>query len=367
MILFAVVLLLYFNLFSSCGVLLLLSLYYHFKILTLFCSLLFSMLHTKKTDSFKSQHTQKETNIDSITNLATPMSDIRFLLRKGPKTANLQMHGALADPGWDDPVMVAQCSEVARPGYDSVQAHEYLDTPRTLKLKVKLLAKMLKKSSATVLYTGAGISTASGTSDYASKAKNSKAPHIKKRISSGNRLLAQPTYAHHCCAALQTTKSVGISHWLEQNHDRLALKAGFPKSKLNEIHGAWGDIKNSVKMMDDKLRGDLVEWMLHWEQHATLCIAMGTSLCGMYADSVADACAGTPGKSLVIINLQATQYDATSSLRIWGVLDDVMKKLAKELNLRVPNINALHAGKEWESKHPRCRHNTSKRKPTDKK
>ena len=131
------------------------------------------MLHTKKTDSFKSQHTQKETNIDSITNLATPMSDIRFLLRKGPKTANLQMHGALADPGWDDPVMVAQCSEVARPGYDSVQAHEYLDTPRTLKLKVKLLAKMLKKSSATVLYTGAGISTASGMPDYASKAKKS--------------------------------------------------------------------------------------------------------------------------------------------------------------------------------------------------
>ena len=40
----------------------------------------------------------------------------------------------------------------------------------------------------------------------------------------------------------------------------LAQKAGFPVEKLNEIHGAWGDAKNPVLMMDDKLRDDLESW-----------------------------------------------------------------------------------------------------------
>merc|ERR1711871_712323 len=106
---------------------------------------------------------------------------------------------------------------------------------------------------------------------------------------------------------------------------------------------------------------------LHWEKNATLCIAMGTSLCGMYADAVANACMEAEDKSLVIINLQATQNDGKSSLRIWGVLDDVMKKLAKELRLRVPNTRASRIGKQWCDTHPMCRHDTPKRKSTDKK
>jgi hypothetical protein len=32
-----------------------------------------------------------------------------------------------------------------------------------------------------------------------------------------------------------------LHHWLQQNHDRLAQKAGFPQAALNEIHGAWGE------------------------------------------------------------------------------------------------------------------------------
>ena len=40
----------------------------------------------------------------------------------------------------------------------------------------------------------------------------------------------------------------------------LAQKAGFPVERLNEIHGAWGDAKNPVLMMDDKLRDDLESW-----------------------------------------------------------------------------------------------------------
>ena len=33
---------------------------------------------------------------------------------------------------------------------------------------------------------------------------------------------------------------------LQQNHDRLAQKAGFPQTKLNEIHGAWVSAQRST-------------------------------------------------------------------------------------------------------------------------
>ena len=72
-------------------------------------------------------------------------------------------------------VMTKKCDVEARPGYDSMLAHEYADTPTTLKEKVKILASLLKKSKHCVAYTGAGISTASGISDYATKNTTSAA------------------------------------------------------------------------------------------------------------------------------------------------------------------------------------------------
>merc|ERR1719191_1022809 len=138
----------------------------------------------------------------------------------------------------------------------------------------------------------------------------------KGSMGTGSRLTASPTLAHHALAALEQAGL--LHHWLQQNHDRLAQKAGFPQTKLNEIHGAWGDDKNSVVDMEGALRGDLLEWMEHWRNHASLCIAMGTSLCGMNADSIASECAARSsgnGLGLVIINLQRTPLDSSSSLR----------------------------------------------------
>ena len=174
---------------------------------------------------------------------------------------------------------------------------------------------------ATVAYTGAGISTSTGIGDYASRAKKSVAPHRRGGGGSGNRLDVRPSKSHHVLAALHEAKL--LHHWLQQNHDRLAQKAGYPQRALNEIHGAWGDDKNQVKMMDDVLRPDLDAWMEAWEEKAECVLALGTSLCGMRADCVAEACAeraatggstGTGG--LVIVNLQRTQLDGRSSLRI---------------------------------------------------
>jgi hypothetical protein len=210
-------------------------------------------------------------------------------------------HGRLGQSTWDLPEVMASSSELARPGYDAGDASEFRDSESTMLEKVKALADLLRQSSAVCVYTGAGISTASGIGDYASKASGSIAPHRNeaKTKANGSRLEARPTQGHHVLAALEA-KGL-LHHWVQQNHDRLAQKAGFPQEKLNEIHGAWGDNKNSVKMMDDALRPDLLEWLRIWEAKADMCIAIGTSLCGMNADQVAAGCAlrncnGLPGQ-----------------------------------------------------------------------
>merc|ERR1711964_949515 len=118
-----------------------------------------------------------------------------------------------------------------------------------MKKKVKALAHKIRNCRNCVLYTGAGLSTATGMTDYASKAKGSLAPHLKggksgqpkRSLGSGNRLSAQPTRAHLALAAME--RKGHVQHWLQQNHDRLAQKAGYPQAKLNEIHVAWGDDK----------------------------------------------------------------------------------------------------------------------------
>eukprot|EP00437_Effrenium_voratum_P042247 CAMPEP_0181463662 /NCGR_PEP_ID=MMETSP1110-20121109/35028_1 /TAXON_ID=174948 /ORGANISM="Symbiodinium sp., Strain CCMP421" /LENGTH=259 /DNA_ID=CAMNT_0023588363 /DNA_START=14 /DNA_END=793 /DNA_ORIENTATION=+ len=256
--------------------------------------------------------------------------------------------------GWAPPRVAARSDAEARPGMAAYDASEYLDTPAVLEAKVKLLAEMWR------------MSTASGIGDYASKAGSSVAPH-KKGTSAGSRLELKPTLAHHALAAIEEKGLIG--HLLQQNHDRLPQKAGFPQAKINEIHGAWGDTKNQVKMMDDTLRKDLIDWLVAWSVRASLCIAMGTSLCGMTSDEIASATAERfahgQGEGLVIIGLQRTFFDKSSSLRIWGLCDDVMKLVAKELKVKLPDSKVARRGEEWVSTHPRLTYNTPTRSSKD--
>ena len=80
-------------------------------------------------------------------------------------------------------------------------------------------------SKKTVLYTGAGISAAV----VGQAARGSAA------AGSGDSLRAKPTFTH---IALGFLGKEGMIHdWVQQNHDGLPQKAGFPQEKINEIHG----------------------------------------------------------------------------------------------------------------------------------
>ena len=124
---------------------------------------------------------------------------------------------------------------------------------------------------------------------------------------------------------------------MNQNHDGLPQKAGYPQSALNEIHGAWFDVSNPVVPMTGSLRCDLLEWLIEWEKRTDLCLAMGSSLCGMNADrlvqSTAQRAMEGQGSGAVIISLQQTRLDHMASLRIFGRADEVMDLLARELDV----------------------------------
>jgi len=261
------------------------------------------------------------------------------------------MHGRVGlNRGWAAPRLRVECKLEARPGYNSMSANEYSDEPSVLQAKVKVMAQLIRRSTQFCAYTGAGISTASGIDDYASKAKNSIA--MKRKKVSG--FQAQPTLAHRVMASI--FRAGHLKHWVQQNHDGLPQKAGFPPEHLNEIHGAWYDPSNPVVPMSGSLRTDLCEWLYEWEEKTDLTLAMGTSLCGMNADRMVEtpntkarkrgsSCLGS-----IIVGLQQTVHDNDCSLRFFCTCDEVMALLARELGLAQPeNEHCVRAQAEYKA------------------
>merc|ERR1712224_1139823 len=74
---------------------------------------------------------------------------------------------------WAPPRIVVQSDADARPGYDSMTASEYVDTPEVLRRKIFHMARLVTQSQRCIVYSGAGLSTDAGIGDYASQAPGS--------------------------------------------------------------------------------------------------------------------------------------------------------------------------------------------------
>ena len=156
-------------------------------------------------------------------------------------------------------------------------ATEFEDVPEVMMSKVKELARLMMISRKTVAYTGAGISAAvigqaalSGQNTVGWKGDTRTAP---------------PTFTHHALAFLGRQ---GLLHgWVQQNHDGLPQKAGFPQERINEIHGSWYDPGNPVVKYSGTLHQRSYPWMREDAETADLCLVLGTSLGGLNADQVA--------------------------------------------------------------------------------
>jgi len=215
-----------------------------------------------------------------------------------------------------------------------LEATEFRDHEATMDAKCAQLARLLQLSNKTVVYSGAGISVAAciGQAAVGSGGEGSKG------------LDALPTKTHFALGALA---KAGLVHgWVQQNHDGLPQKAGFPQENINEIHGSWFDPSNPVVLYSGSLKGDCYPWMRHDAATADLVIVVGTSLGGLNADQVATKTAhrstrdkdwhedGTGGAlGSVIINLQQTEQDGHAALRMFGTTDEILPRVLVKLGL----------------------------------
>lgn len=247
-------------------------------------------------------------------------------------------HGyLLADAGLPLPKCVTQSEDLSRPNYTSIKSAEYEDTPEALDAKAELLIRMWTRAERPMVYAGAGISTSSGIWDYASNAKGSKVQPQRRKLTMAFIESLKPTPAHRVITAME--KRGLVWGWLQQNHDGLAQKAGFPGDKVNELHGAWLDqANNPIIKMSGSLRGDLFDWLLKMEDLCDFVFAVGTSFSGLNSDRCASTCAdrhikSQAGQGVAIISIQKTPMDRKAALRIFSRIDAFMLIVAKKLQL----------------------------------
>jgi len=187
------------------------------------------------------------------------------------------------------------------------------------------LAHLLRLSRKTVVYSGAGISRGAGIGQAARGAGGS----------GGKSTDATPTFTHYALGAL--AKAGFLHGWVQQNHDGLPQKAGFPQEAINEIHGSWYDPSNPVVKYSGTLKQEQYPWMREDARTADLVLVLGTSLGGLNADQVAirPAERSLKGAALgtVIINLQQTSEDGKATLRIFDKSDDVLRRLLAQMDI----------------------------------
>jgi len=232
----------------------------------------------------------------------------------------------------DRPLTKWHCSEPPRKDHAApawLTASEFEDTPRVAAAKAAQLCDLLVASKRTVLYTGAGISAS-----VVGQAARSGQNKTGWKATTG----ARPTYTHFALGALA---NAGFIHsWVQQNHDGLPQKAGFPQERINEIHGSWFDPSNPVVKYSGRLHTPAFLGMREDAETADLVLVLGTSLSGLNADRVAKNAAARAerGASLgsVIVNLQQTVHDGSATLRFFGCSDDVLARVVEQLKVPVP-------------------------------
>jgi len=258
--------------------------------------------------------------------ILTQLSIQEFIDHENPS----YFHGRIYKSVPPLPQVKWECSYNPRGDMDApdwLTGTEYVDQELVFKDKIKKLARLLRLSEKTVIYSGAGISTSAGIGQAA------RGAGIISDVSTD----AEPTLTHKAIAAL---KDQGLIHsWVQQNHDGLPQKAGYPQEDIFEIHGSWYDPSNPVVCYEGVMRSDLYSRMRKAADSADLVLVLGTSLSGLNSDQVVNNTArrSAEGKCLgtVIVNLQQTERDGETTLRLFSETDLVFSSLLTLLGLKI--------------------------------
>lgn len=259
--------------------------------------------------------------------------------------------------------------------YDGDRLVEFFDTPSDLETKCRRLTSMILAAKHVIAFTGAGISTGAGIADFRSglNTKLSTGPGMWERPKcdrgQGNILeqcvQAQPGRTHAVLAKLW--KAGILKHIISQNVDGLHRKSGIPFDSLSELHGniflerctrcgaeyernynvicpggftgrnceivkCGGRLKHSGVGFGDDLPQNIMARAWEETERTDLCIALGSSITVTPASDmpayVAQRYSRSSKSGLVIVNLQATPCDGQAALRLNGMVDDVMERVA---------------------------------------
>jgi NAD-dependent SIR2 family protein deacetylase len=245
--------------------------------------------------------------------------------------------------------------------------------------KIDIAAKWIAEAESLVVFTGAGISTASGLPDYRGPdglwTRRDKGLPPKPMEVSWNQV--KPNINHY--KIFELLKINKLDFLISQNVDGLHVKSGIPFEKLAELHGnqffmkclncnkkitfedagwdkdLWGPgyrtlpvregqptcpncggrIISSIVNFGDPLPYDELEESIRRSENADVFFVIGSSLVVTPAANM-PGIAKQNGAKLIIINKGETPYDFVCDLRFDDLIEDVLppiiEKVKKILN-----------------------------------
>lgn len=247
------------------------------------------------------------------------------------------------------------------------------------------VADLILKSKRLVIFTGAGISTESGISDFRSPGgiwdrfdpddftidKFVRDPEVRRKQWQmlGEGLLterAEPNDAHIAIAELYDLGKLDCV--VTQNVDNLHQKAGVPDDRVLELHGnmQWvsclecgrrypigeikarlgfgeevpvcrecnGMLKPDVVMFGEQLPAAVLEEASRRAIASDLCIVIGSTLV-VYPAALIPAYAVQSGAKLVIINLSDTPMDNEAEVLINAMAGETMAEISRQVKMKL--------------------------------
>eukprot|EP00927_Polykrikos_kofoidii_P048730 TRINITY_DN42945_c0_g1_i1.p1 TRINITY_DN42945_c0_g1~~TRINITY_DN42945_c0_g1_i1.p1 ORF type:complete len:564 (-),score=73.49 TRINITY_DN42945_c0_g1_i1:59-1750(-) len=255
---------------------------------------------------------------------------------------------------------------------DEEMMREHKDTAEVLETKMQKLNQMIRESKRIVVFTGAGISTSAGISDFRGPTGvwTRKAQGLPP-IAGTSTVKALPTKTHMGIVELHRR---GILRYVvSQNCDGLHRRSGLPASAISELHG-----NSNIEICETcgrrffrdfsahrrnrttdhftgrfcQCNGRLLESTIDFGQNlprvplekaaeesekADLHIVFGSSLTVSPACDMPRATAKNGGK-LVIVNLQKTPLTRLAEFQIHAPTDVVMESLMAHLGIQIPDF-----------------------------
>ncbi|KAI0164133.1 NAD-dependent deacetylase sirtuin-7 [Xylariaceae sp. FL1272] len=257
-----------------------------------------------------------------------------------------------------------------------VAERERQESPNAVDSKAETIARLMKESRHFIVFTGAGVSTSAGISDFRGPngvwtlRAQGKAAQNKKST-----LQAIPTPTHMALVELQ--KRGILTYLISQNCDGLHRRSGIPPNKISELHGnsnreycqncereylrdfrAVSTYENSIHDHRTGRKcavcgGDLLDTIINfgenlWEEpirlarehadKADLCLVLGSSLTVTPASEIPEPVGRRRGAQLVICNLQSTPKDRLCDIRVFAKGDDLMTRIMAKLEIPVPKF-----------------------------